>query len=133
MLFLTLFITTIICHSMIVCCAKPYTSKKIFFSSNKEFGIIFKEKNQYRVRNSIAIREIQFIFQLSRCKSSHVVKTSWYQSIMQFHIPKQRNLCSAAVKNNLNMPGIEKSRTCVRYVLDIINFTNFCIWLFSNK
>ena len=40
---------------------------------------------------------------------------------------------SAAAKNNFNMPGGDKSRTCVRYVLEIINFTNCCTWLFSNK
>ena len=40
---------------------------------------------------------------------------------------------SAAVKNNFNMPGGDKSRTCVRYVLEIINFTNCRTWLFSNK
>ena len=43
---------------------------------------------------------------------------------MQFLIPKQRNFFSAAVKNNFNMPGGDKSRTCVCYVLEIKNFTN---------
>ena len=60
-------------------------------------------------------------------------KKSWYQSIMQFLIPKRRNFFSTAVKNNFNMPGVDKSRTCVRYVLEIINFTNCRTWLFSNK
>ena len=38
-----------------------------------------------------------------------------------------------AIKNNFNMPGVDKSRTCVRYALEIINFTNCRTWLFSNK
>ena len=40
---------------------------------------------------------------------------------------------SAAIKNNFNMPGVDKSRACICYVLEIINFTNGCTWLFSNK
>ena len=43
---------------------------------------------------------------------------------MQFLIPKQRNFFSGAAKNNFNMPGGDKSRTCVRYALEIINLTN---------
>ena len=39
----------------------------------------------------IVIREIQYIFQVPRCKFSHQAKKSQYQSIMQFLIPKQRN------------------------------------------
>ena len=35
--------------------------------------------------------EIQYIFQVPRCKFSHQAKKSQYQSIMQFFIPKQRN------------------------------------------
>ena len=72
----------------------------------------------------IVIREIQYIFQVPRCKFSHQAKKSQYQSIMQFLIPKQRNFFFAAVKNNFNMTDINKSRTYVRYVLKIINFTN---------
>ena len=44
--------------------------------------------------------------------------------MMQFLIPKQRNFFSAAVKNNFNMPGLDKSHMCVRYILEVINFTN---------
>ena len=45
---------------------------------------------------------------------------------------------SAAVKNNCSMPGGDKSRTCVRCVLEIINFTNsvldcFLASKFTNK
>ena len=43
---------------------------------------------------------------------------------MQFLIPKQRNFFSAAVKNDFNMPGIDKSRMCACYILKIISFTN---------
>ena len=43
---------------------------------------------------------------------------------MQFLIPKQRNFFSAAVKNNFNMPRGDKLRTCLHYVLEIMNFTN---------
>ena len=42
---------------------------------------------------------------------------------MQFLIPKQKQkIFSAAVKNNFNMPGVDKSPRCVRYVLEIMNF-----------
>ena len=40
---------------------------------------------------------------------------------------------SAAVKNDFNMPGGDKLRRYVRYVLEIINFTNCSTLLFSNK
>ena len=40
---------------------------------------------------------------------------------------------SAAVKNNFNMPGGDKLRTCVCYVFEIINFTNCRTWLFANN
>ena len=39
-------------------------------------------------------------------------------------IPEQINFFSAAVKNNFNMPGIDKLRTCISYLLKIVNFTN---------
>ena len=48
-------------------------------------------------------------------------------------IPEQINFFSAAVKNNFNMPGIDKLRTCISYLLKIVNFTNSCTWLISNK
>ena len=72
-------------------------------------------------------------FSISRCKFSYLVKKSQYQSIMQFLILKHRNLFFAAVKNNFNMPGVDKSRMCVCYIFKIINFTNCCTWLFPNK
>ena len=31
------------------------------------------------------------------------------------------------------MPGGDKSRTYLRYVVEIINFTNYRAWLFFNK
>ena len=45
---------------------------------------------------------------------------------MQFLIPKQGNLFFAAVKNNFSMTvtDADKSRMCVRYVLEIMNVTN---------
>ena len=52
---------------------------------------------------------------------------------MQFLIPKQRNFFSAAVKNDFNMPGIDKSRMCACYILKIISFTNDHTWLIFNK
>ena len=52
---------------------------------------------------------------------------------MQFLIPKQRNFFSAAVKNNFNMPRGDKLRTCLHYVLEIMNFTNCRTGLLSNK
>ena len=38
---------------------------------------------------------------------------------MRLPNPKQRNFFAASVKNNFNMRGVGKSRTCVRYVLEI--------------
>ena len=78
----------------------------------------------------IVIQEIWSIFQFSRCKISHLVKKSQYQSIKQFLIPKQRNTFLTAVKNSFNMTGIDKSRTSICYLLEIINFTNYHTWLF---
>ena len=71
------------------------------------------------------------IFQFLWCKFSHLVKNSWYQSLMQFLNPKQRNFFSAAVKNNFNVPGMVKLHTCIHYILRIITFTNCHTWSFS--
>ena len=68
----------------------------------------------------MVIRKIQSIFQFSRCKFSHLLTKSQYQSIMQFLIPKQRNFFSAAIKNNFNISRVDKLHTCVCYVLEII-------------
>ena len=49
------------------------------------------------------IQGIRFISQFSQCKSPNVVKKLWYQSIIQFLIPKQRNKTYSAVdENNFN-------------------------------
>ena len=72
------------------------------------------------------------------------INVSWfgkYDPFFKFHdanFPKRRNFFSTAVKNNFNMPGVDKSRTCVRYVLEIINFTYcrldyFLTSTFTNK
>ena len=50
------------------------------------------------------IQEIRFISQFSQCKSPYLVKKLWYQSIIQFLIPKQRNKTYSAVdENKFNM------------------------------
>ena len=41
-----------------------------------------------------------------------------------FYSETEKKIFSAAVKNNFNMSGGDKSRACVRYVLEIKNFTN---------
>ena len=38
---------------------------------------------------------------------------------MWFSNPKQRNFFATSVQNNFIMRGVGKSRTCVRYVLEI--------------
>ena len=41
---------------------------------------------------------------------------------------------SAILKKFIHIhAGLDKSRTCVSYALEIINFTNCRTWLFSNK
>ena len=85
-----------------------------------------KVSKTYRVQINISwFRKYNPFFSFHDASFPTYSKKSWYQSIMQFLIPKQGNLFSAAFKNNFNMPGVDKSCTCVRYILEIINFTNY--------
>ena len=59
------------------------------------------------------ILETQPIFQFTWCKFSNLIKKSQYLTIMQFLIPKQRNVFSAAVKSNFNIPVVDKLCMCV--------------------
>ena len=69
-------------------------------------------------------------FSMFKMQIFYLVKKWWYQSIMQFLVPKQRNFFSAAVKSNFNIPGIGKLCMWVCYLLKIIKFTNCCTWSF---
>ena len=53
-------------------------------------------------------------FQLSRCKFSHLVKKSQYQSMIQFFIPKQRNITFILLllKHNFNMHVLREQFYC---------------------
>ena len=53
------------------------------------------------------------------------------KSIMQFLIPKQRTFFSAAVRNNFNISGLDKSRTCVFYLLETQSQEITQSWHFS--
>ena len=44
---------------------------------------------------------------------------------MQFLIHKQGNFFSAVVKNNFNMLDVDKLHTCICYIREIIDFTNY--------
>ena len=61
------------------------------------------------------------IFMMQIFPSSQKITIPKYNTVSYF---KREELFFAAVKNNFNMTGVDKSLTCVRYVLEILNFTN---------
>ena len=65
------------------------------------------------------------IFMMQMFPSSQKITIPKYDSFLF----QKRNFFFAAVKNNFNMTGVDKSLTCVRYVLEILNFTNCRTWL----
>ena len=70
------------------------------------------------------LRKYDPFFNFHNANISHLIKKSWYQSIMQFLNQKQRKFFSVDVKNNLNMSCVDKSQTCVHHLPKIVNFTN---------
>ena len=61
------------------------------------------------------------IFTMQISPPSQKITIPKYNAVSYF---EKEKFFSVAIKNNFNMPGVDKSRTCVRYVLEIINFTN---------
>ena len=98
-------------------------------------GKIFRKCKPIRPGFELTYRDsgntINFlIFTMQISPPSQKITIPKYNAVSYF---EKEKFFSVAIKNNFNMPGVDKSRTCVRYVLEIINFTNCRTWLFSKK
>ena len=81
-------------------CLVQYHTFSIRLLVRVQINILWSEKH-CDLENTVYIVKI---FQFLRCRFSHLDKKSWYQSIIQFLIAKQRNKTySAVVKNNFNI------------------------------
>ena len=68
------------------------------------------------------------IFTMQIFPLSQKIKIPEYNAVSQSETEK---VVSVDVKNNFNMSCVDKSWTCVRHVLKIVNFTN-CHTMFTN-
>ena len=109
-------------HTSLLVAFCLYTLVWIFFATNFNYPYFTQ-----------CFTKFQKLWTYLQCKFSNLVEKSWYQSIMQFIILNTETVFPAAVKNSFDMPDVDKSRTCVLYVLKTIYFTNVLIWSFSNK
>ena len=117
------------CPSMSVCSSVTVVFFLIFFQIK---ALLIPEKDQSwfwtPIRN-LLIHLLIFTMQ--------IFPPTWKITIPKYNAVSYsqttEKLFSAAVKNNFNMPGIDKLYMCVCYIRETINLPNCHIWLISNK